>query len=73
MTIRGSSSRAAASDPLGSHFDRRSVHTLDIDPAVGIDDPHFAAGAQRIGVGPLLGGPRRQVPQRHVAAGEPDH
>src|SRR5205814_3437278 len=55
-------------DLLHVHFDSRRVDALDLDLAVGVADAHCAAGAQRVGFGPLLGRAARQRPE--AAAGE---
>src|SRR5262249_39987205 len=60
----------AARDALGPHLHARRVGALDLDSAVGVVDLDLAAGLQRVGVGPLVGGPGSQVADVQVAAGQ---
>jgi hypothetical protein len=55
---------------FGLHLDGRPVGALDLDFPVGIDDPDFAAGLERVAAGPLVGRPGREVAERQVAAGQ---
>ncbi len=57
-------------NPLGLDLDGAAVDRLHIDTAVGVGDPYFTAGGERIGARPLVGRPAREIAERHIACGE---